>query len=251
MDDGAKLRWTAAEARTALAGAQTTTLASMIPRGGGVLVVAPHPDDESLGCGGLIAHACDAGHEVLIACLTDGAASHLNSARWPPARLAALRRNELDEASALLSNGRAKVRRFDAPDGRLETCEAESEAWLAKLIAEHALASVFAPWIADPHTDHKAAWRIAAKAVARSAAALFAYPVWGLTLADDEDAGPAGECLKLDISFVLARKRGALKAHRSQTSALINDDPDGFRLRPEDLDRHLGAYESFIRFGHK
>ncbi len=38
------------------------------------LILAPHPDDESLGCGGLIAAACAAGPPPIILVLTDGAA---------------------------------------------------------------------------------------------------------------------------------------------------------------------------------
>src|SRR5262245_24685447 len=47
-----------------------------------VLVLAPHPDDESLGCGGLIA-ACQAqGHPVHVLVLTDGAGSHRRSRQY-------------------------------------------------------------------------------------------------------------------------------------------------------------------------
>ena len=56
---------------------------------GPILVLAPHPDDESLGCGGLIAQACAAGIEVHVAILTDGSMSHPNSAAFPAQRLLA------------------------------------------------------------------------------------------------------------------------------------------------------------------
>ena len=46
---------------------------------------------------------------------------------------------------------------------------------------------------------------------------------------------------------MLARKRSAVAAHRSQTTALIDDDPGGFRLSEADLARHLGGYEVFMQ----
>ena len=56
--------------------------------GGGALVLAPHPDDESLGTGGLIAACVAEGRRVHVAVVSDGAASHPGSRAWPPARLA-------------------------------------------------------------------------------------------------------------------------------------------------------------------
>src|SRR4029079_2768884 len=57
----------------------------------GLVVVAPHPDDESLGCGGLIAAATADGIPVRIVVVSDGAGSHPNSVAYPPAPLRLLR----------------------------------------------------------------------------------------------------------------------------------------------------------------
>ena len=58
--------------------------------GAPALVLAPHPDDESLGCGALLA-ASFAGPGAHVICLTDGGASHLGSPTWPREALSALR----------------------------------------------------------------------------------------------------------------------------------------------------------------
>ncbi len=211
-------------------------------------MVAPHPDDESLGCGGLIALSAQAGAKVRVAALTNGEASHPNSGAYPPARLAELRRSELKAAMNLLGGGAAlAVESFGAPDGRLETCEAAAQSWLDRVCAPDPPAAVFVTWAADPHPDHKAAFRIAAHQAAVWGAALFAYPVWGLTLAEEDDVGPIAPCLRLDVSLVLDLKRSAIAAHRSQTTSLIDDDPEGFRLSAADLARHLGPCEVFMR----
>ena len=54
---------------------------------GAALILAPHPDDESLGCGGLIAESCARGQPPLLVVLTDGAGSHPHSCEYPPSRL--------------------------------------------------------------------------------------------------------------------------------------------------------------------
>jgi LmbE family N-acetylglucosaminyl deacetylase len=61
------------------------------------VVIAPHPDDESLACGGLLALASCEGVRAAIVVVSDGAGSHPGSRAWPPARLAALRGGKGDE----------------------------------------------------------------------------------------------------------------------------------------------------------
>ena len=61
---------------------------------GRTVVVAPHADDESLACGGLLALLARQGVEAHVVVVTDGAASHPGSAMFPPARLAAVREAE-------------------------------------------------------------------------------------------------------------------------------------------------------------
>src|SRR6202044_4049231 len=75
---------------------------AVAPQARKILVVAPHPDDESLGCGGLISLSAQAGSSVYIGFVTDGAASHRNSTAWSPVRLAAQREQEASRALACL-----------------------------------------------------------------------------------------------------------------------------------------------------
>jgi LmbE family N-acetylglucosaminyl deacetylase len=66
------------------------------------IVLAPHPDDESLGCGGLIAEACRQGSRAKVVIVSDGAGSHPNSKAYPPDRLTSLREVEAKQAGAAL-----------------------------------------------------------------------------------------------------------------------------------------------------
>ena len=70
-----------------------------------ILVVAPHPDDESLGCGGLIAKLAAAGRLFHTLFVTDGGASHSASFKWPRRRLAAQREWEAADALHFLGIG--------------------------------------------------------------------------------------------------------------------------------------------------
>lgn len=62
--------------------------------GKAVTVLAPHPDDESLGCGGALAAAVESGQDVTVVALTDGSGSHPKSKEFPPENwLPCVRRN--------------------------------------------------------------------------------------------------------------------------------------------------------------
>lgn len=67
-----------------------------------LLVLVAHPDDETLGAGGLIASAASAGASVTVVIASDGEASHPRSRTHPPARLAAIRRAEVTAAVSRL-----------------------------------------------------------------------------------------------------------------------------------------------------
>ena len=83
---------------------------------GTVLILAPHPDDESLGCGGLIAACCDAGRPPFVLFLTDGTGSHPRSLSYPPDRLRETRQTEARRAMAALGLGRDRIAFLGLPD---------------------------------------------------------------------------------------------------------------------------------------
>ncbi len=120
------------------------------------LVLAPHPDDETLGCGGLVAQLRDRATPVSIVFLTDGAASHAGTGD-----LGAQRRREAAAAAAVLGVGAEQLHFLDHPDGRLEHFVDRASSQVAELFDGCRFDQVVLPHPAEPNRDHAATYRIA------------------------------------------------------------------------------------------
>ncbi|WP_411826179.1 PIG-L family deacetylase [Luteolibacter sp. AS25] len=222
--------------------------------GGVLMVVAPHPDDESLACGGLIALARESGREVRVVIVSDGSASHLNSRMYPAAALAELRRGEALAALEILRVGEGETSFLELPDGKVphdwdEGFE-KAVARMAEVIEEVDPDTIFTPWRRDVHHDHIATTSIVTEARKRilHEIRVVEYPVW-VWEADSHDKAPtSGEmrAWRLDVRSVLGRKKAAIAAHASQMTDLISDDPAGFVMNDTQLARFTDGYEIFF-----
>lgn len=223
-----------------------------ITRGGPILVIAPHPDDEVLGCGGLLAACAAAGIKAHVAILTDGSLSHPGSATWSQRRIAARRAVEAKRATQALGVSHHNLSLLGLRDGRLlfESAQmARASAILARLARRINARTIFVSWRHDPHPDHIAAALIA-NHVRRTAPhlRLLHYPIWGHLLPRDVMiADGPWRPMRLDITRWLRVKRRALAAYRTQTTTLIADAPITLRLRREQLDALLTRNEIFLR----
>ena len=201
---------------------------------GPVLVLAPHPDDESLGCGALLA-AAFSGHtkhrRAHVVCLTDGAASHPGSHLVPPAKLAAIRRREVETAMVKLGGKATDLSWLGASDGALAVTQNIVDQVI--LIAQaHGSGLALAPSPLDPHCDH-----VAAAAIGRALAAevqgmrLGFYPVWSRWHGGGKAPVPKGmRAVRLPAGPFVAKKIAAIMAHASQRGLVARDDPDGFEM---------------------
>jgi LmbE family N-acetylglucosaminyl deacetylase len=217
---------------------------------GPCIVLAPHPDDESLGCGGLIATCAADGRPASVVILTDGAGSHPRSASYPPERLRALRRQEAITAVSELGLTSGHIHFLNQPDTAAPT-EGPEFASAVEAVLHIATAgsatAILAPWRHDPHCDHEAAALLAERVAVLSGIRLVSYPVWGWALSPATDINePPGSGWRLDVSDYLPAKRRAIGAHRSQYGGLITDDPAGFQLSPELLAVFDRPYETYL-----
>lgn len=235
-----------------LAAAEALPVADLdtLTGGTGLVVVAPHPDDESLGCGGVMAAARARGQAVAVVIVSDGCGSHTHSALYPLEKLRALRERETVEAVAALGVPAEAVTFLRLPDAGVPSdgpVAQEAADRIAEIAHRTGAGAVCVTWGHDPHCDHQAAAAIVRLATARlGAIRSFAYPVWGWTLPAGTEVGPAPSGFRVDVGPHRAAKAEAIAAHRSQTTDLIADDPTGFRLEPAMIARFTGSHEIFI-----
>ena len=223
-----------------------------------LIVVAAHPDDESLGAGGLIAVAGQLGLDITVILATNGEASHPRSPTLTPADLVAVRRVEMVTAVRALAPA-AVVRLLDLPDGDLSQHrnsldEALSAEVATGLPAAPAAGSTWlvAPWRLDGHPDHAAAGEVAAVVAARTGARLLEYPIWAWHWSSPEDpVWPTGHgqtalwSLDLDAR-ARQRKNTAMAAHTSQVQPLSDRPGDEAIVQPGFAAHFERARELFI-----
>jgi LmbE family N-acetylglucosaminyl deacetylase len=194
------------------------------------LVLAPHPDDETLGVGALIAHTGAAGRLAAIVYLTDGAGSH-SPYDGRTGRLIALREREAGLALRRLTGARSIAPLFlrwkDAsPEQAGSPAFEQSRRKLAALCTRLRVDVLATTASQEPHCDHAAAAQLAraVQASAKRRLTIAEYLVWG--------APPAGRTHRTVMTKPMqpGGRRSALAAHRSQLTA---SHGIGFRL-PKD-----------------
>jgi LmbE family N-acetylglucosaminyl deacetylase len=212
--------------------------------------VAPHPDDDVLGCGAYLASVAHGGRRVIAVYLTDGAGSHSGSDAYPPERLRMVRENEARRALERLGI-RTEPRFLRRPDGTLR-----ADGAAAKRLADDVRACVpddddvlvLGPWRRDPHPDHRAGAAIVER-VARSLGVRYAeYFVW---LAErgspaDRPRRDEGRTLRLATHAFTNAKSAALREHRSQLGDVVHDATTSFRIPETMIARALDGSETFV-----
>lgn len=177
-----------------------------------VLVLAPHPDDEALGCGGTIKLITSAGGTADVVYLTRGELGVEPGGRPPPQlqeQLARQRSAEAEAACRIL--GVRNVRFLQGRDGHLQQ---EPGLWrdVWEALAADEYRSVFCPWQYDGHSDHVAAFGLLLAALRHQPRQLdvWLYEVWA----------PLNSNMVLSIDSTIRSKLEAIRAHKSQMATM-------------------------------
>ena len=184
---------------------------------GRVVVVAAHPDDETLGAGGALRALAAAGAALALVVATDGEAAYPGLDAPARRELGAVRRAELAAAMRAQGLGAVPVTWLGLPDSGLADHAGALRDALVPLL--RGADAYLAPWPGDPHPDHRAAG-LAAAAAAPVTAHGWSYPIWTWAWTD-----PAGvpwdraRLVPLDAAATAARRAG-VACYSSQAAVL-------------------------------
>ncbi|GAA3028615.1 bifunctional PIG-L family deacetylase/class I SAM-dependent methyltransferase [Actinokineospora globicatena] len=140
-----------------------------------VVVVAAHPDDETLGVSGLMQVLHERGTDVRLVVATDGEAAFPTLSTADRAELGRVRRRELTDSLHIQGMSSVDIHWLGLPDSDLTRHRTELAELLTGALADADL--VLAPWPGDPHPDHQCAGEIALR-VAPVTAHRWSYPIW-------------------------------------------------------------------------
>jgi LmbE family N-acetylglucosaminyl deacetylase len=146
------------------------------PVGRRILALSPHPDDESIGAGGLLfAHRNLA--EIHLVSICDGAKGGRLDYPFQAADMAAARRLELQKTAAVLNA--TSVHHLDYPDGKIPI-DSEAVTNLRRLVESIAPDTILLPWFLDNHIDHRRTNLLYCRSCAHLEATVLAYEIWSM-----------------------------------------------------------------------
>lgn len=212
-----------------------------------LIVVAAHPDDETLGAGGLMTRLWGDGVRVELIVVTDGSASHPNSPTHPAECIAALREAETSRALSILAPG-AGITFLRVPDGKIRENRSLVAALLGKIVPERTGMMLVAPWRGDGHRDHREVGLLCATVAAQKSTRLMEYPVWMWHWGNPAHPSvPLNNLVALQLTAQQRElKRRAIGEHRSQVAGLSTVRGDEPTLRANFLQHFYRDQEVFV-----
>jgi N-acetylglucosamine malate deacetylase 1 len=177
-----------------------------------VLVLAPHPDDEAIGCGGALRMHADAGDRITVVFLSSG---ELGLKHLPKAEAWRIREGEAEAAGQQL--GVSRIEFLRKPDWFVSDHTKEAADFIHSLSQQEQPDLIYLPHPDEWHPDHKAASAILRRlcgVLPDFSPRLLAYEIWT----------PMQEATELrNISCVITRKMRALRCYASQLSRFRYD----------------------------
>lgn len=224
--------------------ASTMTKRERADLSGSAIVFAPHPDDETLGCGGTIIRKIAVGASVRVVFMTAGSRSHTRFIS--PVDLKVIRRQEAVEATQKLGVSDVTFLAFE--DGQIDHSLQSIAKCIKEILLEHKPDEIYVTHFKEPHADHRALYEgaIAAVEALSEPPKVYAYPVWYWrqwpwtrlkggskretvrivqeSLSNKLGVGAFDEFQhSVDVRDVLEQKRMALACHATQMKRFEND----------------------------
>lgn len=209
------------------------------PQSKSIVVVAPHPDDETLGAGGLLYTCAQNGLDITVVLVTNGEAANTDEPD-----LSARRLDELHAALSHLAPRGCRVMKAGLPDGKV----AEHLEALTQLLktAVGRDATLVGPFEADGHTDHDAAGRACIQVATKLDVPLVRYPIWAWhqqSASAFQGTAASGQLGRFPLrSDARAAKDRAIACYISQ----IESGPHGAVVPPHVLQHFRRPYEVFL-----
>lgn len=232
------------QASRRLAQVPSINCAQLLAQGKRAVIIAPHPDDEILGSGGLLQLLNQHHYPLLLISVTNGSSSYLGGAHSTCQRLGIIRSQESAEALGRLGLPLNTLKWIHAgfPDAEVAQHEQELENFLLAYLQPGDV--VFTTWRDDGHEDHEAVARASLHACAAIGAQCHELPIWAWHWAAPEDPRiPWQRARKLHLSReVQARKRHAVQAFASQLYPDSGSDCEP-KLSPPILQRLQQPFE--------
>jgi LmbE family N-acetylglucosaminyl deacetylase len=182
-----------------------------------VIVFSPHPDDETLGCGGTIIKLLREGYRIKVVIMTDGSHSHSTVLKInndpSPGELAIIRKQEVLNATKVLGLSSNDITFLDFEDGSLQVnIDNASKLITDYLDQQNDIMRIYTTHEKDSHRDHKATGIIVNNVVTtiKLKVPLFSYVIWPGENLDSTNL------FVEEISDVLETKRKAINEYKSQ-----------------------------------
>ena len=221
-----------------------------------IIVVAPHPDDETLGCGGTIAKRLAEGCEIFVIVMTDGrnAFSKLFGicSEPNPDEMVRMRRTEMNRAMKVLGVPVENILFLGVEDGKIEDNVDVLATKVLEILNELQPVEIYFPYSGDYHRDHRAACLILKDCLKRSSFSGIAY-----SYSVGQRFSRArffiaklftrfrNDLIFVDVSKYLPKKAAAITEYESQTKIIC-----ARQKRPviKNISKYLKEYETYHLF---
>jgi len=219
-----------------------------------IIVFAPHPDDETLGCGGTIARRISEGYEVLIVVLTDGRNALLTTfgieSDPKPSELKGIREAEVKRAARILGATEDSVLFLSFEDGTLSQNRSQAKKKVSNILRSKTPVEVYFTYEKDLNIDHRATSHIVRDSIEELGIETrdYRYSIEKKQPRVVPSLGSffnksRGSVIRVDISRFLPLKKKALREFRSQIEII---SPLQRRPVVDGIDRFLKEEELFF-----